>query len=78
MQMHLFPGYTHVLLAVPFFPVIFAGPLESFRCLWTDIYSGKNGCWFCMEPFIYKQDEFIEDYLKMFVHKGTIGLAVCE
>ena len=63
MQLHLFPDHAHVLNALPFIPVILTDHLESFRCLRTDAYRGKNGYWFLTESSIYIQEKFIASCL---------------
>ena len=52
--MHLFPDYTSVFIALSFIPVTFADHFGTFRCLWTDFFKDKNGCWFFFwESYIY-------------------------
>ena len=62
--LHLFPDHAHVLIALPFIPVILTDHLGSFRCLRTDTYRGKNGNWFLPESSIYIQEKFIASCLK--------------
>jgi hypothetical protein len=46
LRLHLFPDHAHVLIALPFIPVIRTDHLVSFRCPRTDAYRVKNGYWF--------------------------------
>ena len=62
--LHLFPDHAHVLIALPFIPVILTDYLGSFRCLRTDAYRGKNGYWFLTEYSIFIQEEFIASCLE--------------
>jgi hypothetical protein len=58
-QLHLFLDCSHVLIFLPFIPVIFTDYFGPFRCLLTDNYRGQNGCWSYTGHSIYLQEEFV-------------------
>ena len=62
--LHLFPDHAHVLIALPFIPVILTDHLGSFGCLRAVAYIGKNGYWFLMEASIFIQKKFIASCFK--------------
>ena len=63
-QLHLFPDHAHVLIALPFIPIILADHLGSFRCLRTDTYRGEDGYWFLTESSVFIHKELTAPRLK--------------
>ena len=57
--LHLLLDCSHVVIFLPFIPVIFTDYFGSFRCLWTDTYRGQNGGLSYIGHSIYRQEEFI-------------------
>ena len=77
-RLHLFPDHAHVLIALPFIPVILTDYLGSFRCLRTDAYRGKNGYWFLTKSSIYTGKVYCILFRERLVLKGPTGLVSQE
>jgi hypothetical protein len=74
--MRLFHDHAHVLLALPFIPVIFANHIGSFSCLWANTYTGMNGSWFFMEPSMHVQEGFVTFCFERVVLKGPLEWSI--
>ena len=76
--LHLFIDCSHVFIFLPFIPVIFTDYFGSFRCLWTDIYRGQNGCLPYTGHSIYIQEEFIAICLARVILDNPTGVVIQE